>query len=162
MIWKCWQFKLIYSPWPASEYSILFLNNFPISYHLSYTYCLEETDPCYFDHTDGWFNCSTLRIKYLSSSSHSCWISNEERTIIIWQSNKCHSHLVGGTLVSSSSSVSLGMVMMLTAGLGVSEMIIGWEGSPLVCNAEDMGLRTTNKSTHSAVHASILMSKHYH
>lgn len=58
-------------------------------------------------------------------------------------------HLAGGTLASSSSSVSLGMVMMLTAGLGVSKMIIGCEGSPLVCGAEDVGLQSTTTQSHS-------------
>lgn len=40
-------------------------------------------------------------------------------------------YLAGWNLRSSSVSVSLWMVMMLTAGLGVSEMTIGWESAVL-------------------------------
>ena len=39
-------------------------------------------------------------------------------------------HQAARTLLSSSSSESLSMVMMLAAGLGVSEMTMGWERSP--------------------------------
>ena len=39
------------------------------------------------------------------------------------------SHLAGWNLRSSSVSVSLWMVMMLTAGLGVSEMMMGWDST---------------------------------
>lgn len=40
-------------------------------------------------------------------------------------------HLAGWNLRSSSVSVSLWIVMMLTAGLGVSEMMIGWDNVAL-------------------------------
>jgi len=51
----------------------------------------------------------------------------------MWHCGKevCYTHQEARNLLSSSSSSeSLWMVMMLTAGLGVSEMTMGWEWSP--------------------------------
>ena len=52
------------------------------------------------------------------------YFSISELTVRKW------AHQAAGNFLSSSSSESLWMVMMLTAGLGVSEMMMGWDWSP--------------------------------
>ena len=59
-------------------------------------------------------------------------VSNPEKTKTKQELRRAaYPHLAGWNLRSSSVSVSLWMVMMLTAGLGVSEMMIGWDNVAL-------------------------------
>ncbi len=69
-------------------------------------------------------------------------------------------HLSGGNFLSSSSSVSLWIVMMLMVGLGVSEMMMGWDTSPQLSASEegcweDVGL--WQKTDFNWVHSTIFV-----